>query len=183
MRHRVLREGDGPVALRGAAADLGGAQLGIPQLADDHRHEHPGHRRAPLVDHEVVVGPDAEVGERLVLELVEQHAAEAGQRREAQAGADPVGEHVPGPLVGVVATGDHVAEPGGLHVPLLLRLAGHGVQPHGHVPGALVDPDSRPSSSTTCGPASCSFVGSRSVQTVACSMTWSSTLKRSNSMN
>ncbi len=82
-RHRVLGERDRPGAEGGAAPDLGGHQHGIPQLADDHRDVHAGHRRAPLLDQPVVVRLYAEVGEVLVVGLEEGDAGETGERRES----------------------------------------------------------------------------------------------------
>ena len=84
-RVRVLGERHRVAALVGAAPHLGGRQLGVPQR--DHRERDEAALAvtgAPLVDHPVVVGLDAEQRQLLVVALQERLAAEAGQRvREA----------------------------------------------------------------------------------------------------
>ena len=51
-------------------------------------------RAAPLLDHPVVVGLDAQQGELLVLGLGEGLAAEARERREAERRLEVVDVHV-----------------------------------------------------------------------------------------
>ena len=82
---------------------------------------------APLLDHEVVVGDDAGLGQLLVLGLEEGLAAEAGEGREAQAGLDPVGLVVGDAGLGLVAAGSHfvVGDGGHRHVVAVEADGGH----------------------------------------------------------
>ena len=78
---RVLAEGDGVAALGGAAADLGGGRLGVPQRDERERDQTaPSGPAAPLVDHPVVVDLQTEQGERLVVPLGETLPGEARER-------------------------------------------------------------------------------------------------------
>ena len=66
----------------------------------------------------------------LSLNVEEQRAGEPGQRREQDAGEDPVGEHVLGPLLRVVAAGPHLGEADRVGVVLVAGLADDGVEAH-----------------------------------------------------
>ena len=121
--------------------DLGRRQLRVPQLADDRRHEQPRWTgRTPLVDDEVVVGADADVGQRLVLEREEEGPGEAWQGREQHRGEDAVGQHVLGPLDGVVAGRAHLREADRVRVELVAWPSDHGVEAHRLAADVLVEP-------------------------------------------
>jgi hypothetical protein len=137
----VLGEAERMRALGGGALDLLDGELGIPQWDDRERDVPPGSRGAPLVDHPVVVGPDAQEREFLVLGLQEQLPAEAGDRREVQRRQDPGLVHVGEPRPRVVAPRAHLAVREALHRDVLGPAAGHGAQPAGHRPAVLVDPE------------------------------------------
>lgn len=133
-------------------------------------------RRAPLVDHEVVVGLYRQPGEHLVAEAEEKGPCEAGKRREEHAAQDPVGQHVSGPLSGLVAPRVHVGEPDGIGIEWSFGLPTAAFSP---MVVAFVPSYTQTSwspSSSTCGPESWCRAGRRSVQTRACSMMWSSAL-------
>ena len=70
-------------------------------------------------------------GERgvLVLDLAEEPAREAGQRREAQRAEQPVGRHVEHALLHVVGALAELVEAGGVHPVFLGRAAGDRVEP------------------------------------------------------
>jgi hypothetical protein len=67
---RDLAEAHGPHTALRVAVHLGGGQLGVPELHDDERDEATVGVAAPLLDHPVVVGLHAEVGQLLVLGLL-----------------------------------------------------------------------------------------------------------------
>ena len=128
-----LAEAHGPHAAVGVAAHLGGGQLGVPQRNERQRDEPAlGLRPAPLLDHPVVVGLDAQEGQLLVLGLGEGLAAEPGEGREAQRGLEVVDVHVLEPGLDLVGTGSHV----------LVGDAAHGHLVAGHADGR-VDPEQR----------------------------------------
>ena len=91
---RQLAERDGPHAAGRVAPHLGGGELGVPQRDEAQRDEPAPAAAAPLLDHPVVVGLDAEQGELLVLAPQEDLPAEARVVREAQLGLDAVEVHV-----------------------------------------------------------------------------------------
>ena len=131
---RDLAEAHGAHAAGRVAPHLGGRLLGVPQRDDAQREQSAAAVAAPLLDHEVVVGDDAGLGQLLVLGFEEGLAAEAGEGREAQAGLDPVRLVVGDAGLGVVAAGAHFVVGDGGH--------GHVVAVEadgGHV--ALVDVD------------------------------------------
>ena len=84
---RDLAEADGAHAPRRVAPHLGRRLVGVPQRDEAQREQPAAAVAAPLLDHEVVVGDDAGLGQLLVLRLEEGLAAEAGKGREAQADA------------------------------------------------------------------------------------------------
>ena len=137
----VLGERDGTGPLRRAPLDLGGGQLDVPQRQDDERDEAIRCGPAPLVDHEVVVGLDAETGELLVLRPEEHRPGELRERREAQLGGDAVDVHVGHARLRVVAPGQDLVEAGGLEAELLAGLAGDGVERDLRVQLTLEQPD------------------------------------------
>ena len=130
---RDLAEADRPDAAVGVAAHLGGGQFGIPQRDQAQRDEPAvGFGPAPLLDHPVVVGLDAQERELLVLGLGEGLAAEAGEGREAQRRLEVVDVHVLEPGLDLVGARAHV----------LVGHAPHGHLVAGHADGG-VDPQQR----------------------------------------
>ena len=67
QERRDLAEAHGPHAALRVAAHLGRGQLGVPQRDDAQRDQPAVRLGAPLVDHPVVVGLDAQQAELLVL--------------------------------------------------------------------------------------------------------------------
>jgi len=116
-----LAEADGADTALGVAADLGGGHVGIPE-GDERQGDEPSvGRRAPLLDHPVVVGPDAEQGELLVLGLVEGLSAEAGEGGEAERGLEVVGVHVLEPGLHLKGARSHVLVGDPFHGDLVAR--------------------------------------------------------------
>ena len=90
------------------ALDLGGRELDVPQRHDAERDVHAARRRAPLLDHPVVVRLHAREAEITVGRLVERLAAEPRERRERQRTVGPVELEVLDARVALVATGPHL---------------------------------------------------------------------------
>ena len=104
---------------RAALRRTSAAAFSASHKRDDAEREEPAPAvAAPLLDHEVVVGDDARLGQLLVLGLEEGLAAEAGEGREAQAGLHPVGLVVGDARLRFVAAGSHfvVGDRGHRHV-------------------------------------------------------------------
>jgi hypothetical protein len=95
-RRRILRERDAAGAFPRAPLDLAGSVGRVPQGHDDERDVATRCRAAPLVDHPVVVRPDTQKTELLVLGVVERLPAEPRERGKTHgrehAGAVHVGE-------------------------------------------------------------------------------------------
>ncbi len=112
----VLGERDVVAPPLGAPADLGHGEVDVPQ--GDHRQGDEAvlaRSCAPLLDHPVVVGLDAEEGQLLVVALEEGLTAEPRQDvREADRRLDVVGVHVGEARGLVVASGADLVEGGGL---------------------------------------------------------------------
>ena len=132
---------------------------------------------APLVDHEVVVGPDAGQRELAVRALLQEPGAgEAGEGREAELRPDAVAVHVLDPGRRVVAAGEHLGERDRSRSRRRdpdrpwrgASASGRGC-PRGSRPRAR--PTARTVATTTFGPASRNRCGSRSCHTRGCSMT------------
>ena len=140
---RVLRECDGVAALVGAATDLGGGELGIPQGNQRERNEPPdAGAAAPLVDDPVVVDLQTREGEFLVVALEEALPAESGEDvRVVDGRLDVVEVHVLEACGLVVGARAEVLVGGG-HVALFFaRDAGGAVQQAGGDLGVLEQPD------------------------------------------
>ena len=116
------------------------AFCGVPQRDDAEREQLAAAVAAPLLDHPVVVGHDAGLGQLLVLGLEEGLAAEAGEGREAQAGLDPVGLHVGDAGLGLVAAGSHLVVGDGRHGHVVAVEADGGHVTLVDVDEVLVDP-------------------------------------------
>ena len=101
----------------------------------------PGIGAGELLEDEVV--PRLHAGERevLVLGLVEDLPAVAGERREEQRGQDEALVHVGDPGRGLVAALAHVVVGDRLGRELLAGLAGDGVEAGGDDLAVLVDPE------------------------------------------
>ena len=141
---RVLGEADRVAALGGAAVDLLRRELGVPQRDDRQRDQATFPvARAPLVDHPVVVGLDAEERELLVGALEERLAAEPGQHvREADRRLDVVGVHVGEPFGELPATGADLVE--GDRGVVEVGEADGGRQPRERVHEVVVEPEVAP---------------------------------------
>src|SRR5581483_11970139 len=100
----------------------------VPEGHDAQRHEPAPRLPGPLLDHPVVVGPDAGQRQVVVLALGEHLPAEARVGREAQRRFDVVGVHISEAGADVVATGAHLVEPDRAHPPLGLVVAGGRVE-------------------------------------------------------
>src|SRR2546427_634795 len=79
-------------------------------MFDEGAMQPPRVRRAPLLDEPVVERADQRERVRLVLDLDEREAGQAGKRRERDLHVDAVDVHVLEPLPRVVATGAHGVE-------------------------------------------------------------------------
>ena len=130
---RDLAEAHGPDTAVCVAAHFGGGQLGVPQRDKGQRDQASlGLGPAPLIDHPVVVGLDAQEGELLVLGLGEGLTAEPREGGEAERGLEVVGVHVLEPGLHLVGARSHV----------LIGDAPHGHLVAGHPDGG-VDPEQR----------------------------------------
>ena len=139
----VLRERERGRALRRAALDLRDRELRVPHR-DEHQRDVPaGSRAAPLVDHPVVVGLQADEAELPVARLHEQLAAEPGEGREAQRREDPGLVHVLEARLRVVAARAHLAVGERLGAELLLRLARHRAEARARDTAGRRTPSSR----------------------------------------
>jgi hypothetical protein len=137
---RDLAEADGAHAPLRVAPHLLGGQLGVPQRNEGERDEPAlGLGPAPLLDHPVVVGLDAEQPELLVLGLGEGLAAEPGEGREAERRLEVVDVHVLEAGLDRVGAGAHV-------------LVGDAL--HGHLVAGHARPPSRPAAAGASGPRS-----------------------------
>ena len=104
-----LGERDGAEVECGQPLDLGDREVDVPQRHDAHGDEAPVGAGAPLLDDEVVVGPDAGQGQVLVLREGEGLPAEAD-------------EHVGVADRRLDARGVHVGQPGGRVVEALAHV-------------------------------------------------------------
>jgi hypothetical protein len=125
---RDLAEAHGPHAAVGVAPHLVGRQRRVPQRDERERDEPPAAGTAPLVDHPVVVGLDAQQGEVLVAGFEERLAAEAREAREAQRGLDVVYVHVREPGLRLPAPAPHLVVGDGDDLHLVAGEAGRGRQ-------------------------------------------------------
>src|SRR5581483_12098366 len=91
---RDLAEAHGLAPTRRVPPYLGGGERRVPQRDERERDEPPAAVAATLLDHPVVVGGHARLGELAVLGLEERLAAEARERRERQRRLGPVEVHV-----------------------------------------------------------------------------------------
>ena len=137
---RDLAEAHGAHAAVGVAPHLGRRQLGVPQRDEAQGDEPAARVAAPLLDHPVVVGLDAEQAELLVLGLGEGLAAEAGEGREAQRRLNVVGVHVVEPGLDLVGARAHVLVGDALHGHLVARHADGGVDAEQRALEVLVVP-------------------------------------------
>ena len=136
----VLGPGDGPYALSGDAAHLGGHELGVPVRDQRQRDEPARVRPCPLLDVPVVVGLQGDQRQVLVLGVGEDLTAELRERREAQRRQDAAGVHVVDAGVDVEAAVTDLAEAGRLDAVLLLGATRHGVEAEVRDLGALEEP-------------------------------------------
>ena len=116
------------------------AFCGVPQRDEAEREQPAAAVAAPLLDHEVVVGDDAGLGELAVLGLEEGLAAEAGEGREAQGGLDPVRLVVRDAGRGLVAARAHLVVGDGRHRHVVAVEADGGHVTLVDVDEVLVDP-------------------------------------------
>ncbi len=103
-----LAERHGGDAAGRVAAQFSDGQVHVPQRDDLQRDQPPVALPGPLLDHPVVVGPDAGQPEVLVLGLGEGLPAEPGEGGEGQRTLDSVDVHVRQPLDRVVAAWAHL---------------------------------------------------------------------------
>ncbi len=143
---RELAESHCPDTPRRVASNFGRGQIGIPER-DQTEWDQPAVTVAtPLLDHPVVVGLHAQLGEVPVLPPKELLSAEAGVIRKAQLSLDPVGVHVLEAFLHAVAAGPHlvVANPTELNLVTWEASCGNGALQRGLVIFVTPPRDLRP---------------------------------------
>ena len=127
--------------LAGDAADLVGAQLGVPQHGQRHRDDAP---RVACPHHssmcQSLYARTTASARSLSVDAGEEPTGERRERREAHAREHTARAHVLHALVDVVTAGPHLLERRGVDAVLLRRAPGDGVEPDVRDRGAVEHP-------------------------------------------